>query len=60
MGDKFEKALKNSQNLRARRNLEPEQALEMFLELQDGDVSEISDLSDSSDDESDGQYLPPN
>ncbi|KAK2704932.1 hypothetical protein QYM36_017098 [Artemia franciscana] len=29
----------------------------MFMELQDGDVSEMSDLSDSGDDESDSQYL---
>ncbi|KAK2722209.1 hypothetical protein QYM36_002685 [Artemia franciscana] len=60
MGDKFEKALKKSRNLRARRNLEPEQAIEMFMELQDGDMSEMSDLSDSSDDETDSQYLPLN
>ncbi|KAK2725592.1 hypothetical protein QYM36_000181 [Artemia franciscana] len=60
MGDKFEKALKKSRNLRARRNFEPQQTLEMFMELQDGDVSEILDLSDSGDDESDSQYLPLN
>ncbi|KAK2705194.1 hypothetical protein QYM36_017296 [Artemia franciscana] len=58
MGDKFEKALKKSRNLHARRNFDPEQALEMFMELQDGDVSKMSYLSDSSEDESDSQYLP--
>ncbi|KAK2718487.1 hypothetical protein QYM36_005721 [Artemia franciscana] len=57
MGDKFEKALKKSQNLRARRDFAPEQALEMFMELKDGDVSEMLDLSDYSDEESDSQYL---
>ncbi|KAK2719644.1 hypothetical protein QYM36_005205 [Artemia franciscana] len=56
MGEKFEKALKKSRNLRAWRNFEPEQALEMFMELQDGDVSQMSYLSDFGEDESDSQY----
>ncbi|KAK2702084.1 hypothetical protein QYM36_019303 [Artemia franciscana] len=60
MGDKFEEALKKSRNLRARRNFEPEQALKIFMELQDGDVSEMLDVSDNGDDESDSQYLPLN
>ncbi|KAK2705861.1 hypothetical protein QYM36_016017 [Artemia franciscana] len=60
MGDKFEEALKKSRNLQARRNFEPEQALKIFMELQDGDVSEMLDLSDYGDDESDSQYLPLN
>ncbi|KAK2708980.1 hypothetical protein QYM36_014568 [Artemia franciscana] len=34
-----------------------EQALEMLMELKDGDVSEMLDLSDSGDDESNSQYL---
>jgi len=60
MGDKFEKALKKSRNLRARRNFEPEQALVMFMELQDGYVSKMLDLSDYGDGESDSHYLPLN
>ena len=57
MGDEFEEALKKSWNLHALQYLEPEQALEMFIELLDGDVSEMSDLSDSNDEKSDSKYL---
>ena len=49
--------MKKSRNLCARQNFEPERALEMFIELQDGDVSEMLDLWDYGDDKSDSQYL---